>query len=419
MLCVLQFDYAWWASPAEAGLDPDDHRQIAVFFQSLDFASKKLWFHRGGSAGDHILFGFWQPEERGAWSQGRRSALIFDLPDGPAPADELIIESSAFRQAQMRCKASVLCSDGRAAKLCIESLSTLTARLKAPWLGRSRRTIIGGYPARRMEFPRHAPKERPAVSIILTNYNKALMTRLSAQAASAAAGDLPAELLCVDNGSDEHCRSALQAVDDFDRIFFLPERRSFAAANNAGALEASGEYLLFLNNDAFVASGAIQELLEAFVRHPDCGASGLVLYDMDNNLQEAGCSLTAEGFSLRRGRGDAHFRLGDLPRFQPVDYISAACLMVRRTEFLAMGGFQEKYDPAYYEDTDFCLRLLLRRKRVYLASQTGCHHIENATSRQIEDGAWATRTSEKHRVVFLQDWAPYLTSRHPADFPKL
>lgn len=418
MLCVLQFDYAWLASPAETGLDPDDHRQIAVFFQSLDFADNKLRFHRGGNAGDQILYGFWQPEDQGAWSRGRRSALIFDLPANHPQEHDLIIEASAFRRARPRCAVSVLCSDGRTAKLCIGSLSTRRARLRSSWFGRSRRTIIGGNAPRHTETPRPPAKDRPVVSIILTNYNKPLMTRLSAQAASAAAGHLPVELLGVDNGSDDRSRSALQAEFDFDRILFLPERRSFAAANNEAALEARGEYLLFLNNDAFVAAGAIQEMLEAFARHSDCGACGPVFYDMEDCVQEAGCSLTVDGLSVRCGREDSHFRLSDLPRFQPVDYISAACLMVRRTEFLAMGGFQEKYDPAYYEDTDFCLRLLLRGKRVYLASHTSCHHIENATSRDIEDGAWATRTSEKHRSIFLQDWAPYLASRHPADFPK-
>jgi GT2 family glycosyltransferase len=92
--------------------------------------------------------------------------------------------------------------------------------------------------------------------------------------------------------------------------------------------------------------------------------------------------------------------------------------MVKRDEFLAMGGFSPKYSPAYYEDTDFCLRLLLRGKRVYLASRASCYHIENATSQDIEGGAWATRLSEAHRALFLQDWAAYLASRNPADFPK-
>jgi GT2 family glycosyltransferase len=143
------------------------------------------------------------------------------------------------------------------------------------------------------------------------------------------------------------------------------------------------------------------------------------MLNIDDSLQEAGCSIQPDGFPVRHGRDNPDYDLQPLPRFKPVDYVSGACLMVKRDEFLAMGGFQTKYSPAYYEDTDFCLRLLMRGKRVYLASRTSCYHIENATSRDIEDGAWATRTSEAHRAIFLQDWAPYLASRHPADFPKL
>ncbi len=203
------------------------------------------------------------------------------------------------------------------------------------------------------------------------------------------------------------------------RILELGLNKGFGEACNTGAKEARGEYLLFLNNDAFLRPRTVDELLSAFAAHPDCGAAGPVMLNIDDTLQEAGCSIQPDGSPTRHGREDASFDLQSLTRFRTVDYVSGACLMVKRDEFLAMGGFAPKYSPAYYEDTDFCLRLLLRAKRVYLASKTSCYHIENATSRDIENGAWATRTSEAHREVFLQDWAPYLASRNPADFPKL
>lgn len=203
------------------------------------------------------------------------------------------------------------------------------------------------------------------------------------------------------------------------RIVELGANKGFAEACNAGAKEARGDYIVFLNNDAFLRPGTIDELLAAFAANPDCGAAGPVMLNIDDSLQEAGCSIQPDGFPVRHGRDNPDYDLQSLPRFKPVDYVSGACLMVKRDEFLSMGGFQSKYSPAYYEDTDFCLRLLMRGKRVYLASRTSCYHIENATSRDIGDGAWATRTSEAHRAIFLQDWAPYLASRHPADLPNL
>ena len=91
--------------------------------------------------------------------------------------------------------------------------------------------------------------------------------------------------------------------------------------------------------------------------------------------------------------------------------------MIRKKDFLEMGGFGEKYSPAYYEDTDLCMRTLLYGGKVYLASRAKCFHIENATTSTIEDEAWATRTAEAHREIFLKDWGAYLASRDPNDLP--
>jgi GT2 family glycosyltransferase len=91
--------------------------------------------------------------------------------------------------------------------------------------------------------------------------------------------------------------------------------------------------------------------------------------------------------------------------------------MIRKADFLEMDGFLEQYSPAYYEDTDLCMRALLYGQKVYLASRANCYHIENATTSTKEDGAWANRTSEAHREIFLKDWGKYLASRDPNDLP--
>jgi GT2 family glycosyltransferase len=91
--------------------------------------------------------------------------------------------------------------------------------------------------------------------------------------------------------------------------------------------------------------------------------------------------------------------------------------MIRKSDFLAMGGFDVRYSLAYYEDTDLCMRTLLYGQKVYLASRANCYHIENATSATIEGGAWATRISDAHREIFLKDWGAYLCSRDAKDLP--
>ena len=152
-------------------------------------------------------------------------------------------------------------------------------------------------------------------------------------------------------------------------------------------------------------------MLAAFEHRADCGAAGAVLRWPDGTLQEAGCLVRSDGHPIRPGRGEPNWDLKFLPEFHLVDYVSGACLLIRRHEFLEMGGFDPIYSPAYYEDTDLCMRLRERGKTVYLASRAECYHIENATSRDGLDENWATRQSEKNRLLFLERWGGLLQMR--------
>jgi GT2 family glycosyltransferase len=201
------------------------------------------------------------------------------------------------------------------------------------------------------------------------------------------------------------------------RLIELGENEGFSVANNHAAINARGEYLLFLNNDAFIDEGAIDEMLLAFQREPDCRIVGSIMRFPDGTMQEAGATLEEDGHPIRHGRNDPKFKSRKLPRFQAVDYVSGACLMIRKSDFLEMGGFDEKYSPAYYEDTDLCMRALLYGQKVYLASRANCYHIENATTATIEHGLWATRTYEAHRELFLQDWGRYIETRDSKHLP--
>jgi hypothetical protein len=82
---LLQIDYEKSASPASIGIDPSDHRELAVFFRSLTIAwrgfENKLDFANPESLRRNGLFGFWSPEVDGVWSAGRRSAFAFEIPE--------------------------------------------------------------------------------------------------------------------------------------------------------------------------------------------------------------------------------------------------------------------------------------------------------------------------------------------------
>jgi GT2 family glycosyltransferase len=259
--------------------------------------------------------------------------------------------------------------------------------------------------------------EIPTVSIILLNHEKPHLSLLAFVAAASSGITVPFEILAADNGSSQESISQLREGKVPIRILELGRNLGFGLANNRAVQEARGEYLLLVNNDAFLDEGSVNEMMWAFREMPDCRIVGCVLRYPDGTVQEAGATLKPDGHPIRHGRNDTKFKTRSLPRFNHVDYVSGACLMIGKSDFLEMGGFDEKYAPAYYEDTDLCMRALLYGQKVYLASRAICYHIENATSSTKKDSTWSTRTAEAHRLTFLKDWGAYLESRDPQDLP--
>lgn len=412
-LFVIQFTFNRCSSPAEIGLDHSDKRKLAVFFRKLRISASngesiECDFSNSEVLRKHALFGFWQPESGGMWSAGGRSALVFEGNLGNSRSLRLELEAHPFAEAFAENGVEIKTSAGHYAELNITTAGTVAVRLERSFLFPKTRLVTGDL--RRAIIRRNVSNLRrnPKISLIILNLNKPLLSRLSAIAAASSQIPVPFEILCVDNGSDPKSLAKLHAPEVPMRLVEMGVNKGFGVANNMAAEEARGEYVLFLNNDAFLQPHALREMLAAFETHGDCAAVGSVLRYPDETLQEAGCSIQPDGYPIRHGRGDASFNLQSLPRFAPVDYVSGACFMMRRADFLEIGGFDPVFSPAYYEDTDLCMRLGAKGKKVYLASRSTCYHIENATSHSVDSAEWAASQSEKNRLIFLERWAQQL-----------
>lgn len=258
------------------------------------------------------------------------------------------------------------------------------------------------------------PDARPLVSILILTHNGSHVALLSAGSVMAAGAGIPYEILIIDNGSSPAEIAALQQANLPVRLLRIPENRGFAEGNNLGAEAARGEHLLFLNNDAFLAPGALTELLAVFEANEDCGAVGPVFRYPSGLLQEAGAFIEYDGTASQRGKGLA-FELRSLPKHDIVDYVSGACLLIKREMFRCVGGFHANYDVAYFEDVDLSLRLLRHGKLTIVARDALCFHIEGNTTGSSELRRSMALTTAANRLTFLGTWGPYLHSRLPAD----
>ena len=207
----------------------------------------------------------------------------------------------------------------------------------------------------------------PDVSILICVHGKLELTRrcLDAIAATAPAGRY--EVVVVDNASPDGSGDALEALAaDYPaplKVVRSAENLGFVGGNNLAAEHATGTHLVLLNNDTEPQPGWLEALLAIAERDPATGAVGAKLVYPDGRLQEAGGIVFADASGWNYGRGGDP----DDPRYtfvREVDYCSAACLLVPRAVWDAVGGFDERYAPAYYEDTDLCFAVRERGLKV-------------------------------------------------------
>lgn len=226
----------------------------------------------------------------------------------------------------------------------------------------------------KIELP--PPAAQPTVTILVPAYNHLTVTLecLASITAAQRPGDPDFELLVADDASTDDTAKILASIANL-RVVSQPTNLGFLRNCNAAAKEARGKYLLFLNNDVQVTPGWLKALVDCLDGDATVGAAGPRIVYPNGWLQEAGTRWHRDGTAELVGLNDQP----DLPRYsysRDVDYCSGACLLVRQAEFQSMGGFDERYAPAYCEDSDLCMRLRANGKRiVYCGQSTVLHHL--------------------------------------------
>ena len=215
--------------------------------------------------------------------------------------------------------------------------------------------------------------DNPTVSIVIPVYNKVLYTMNCLNSILEHTQNISYEVIVVDDNSRDETQKRLSRVKDIS-VIRSERNRGFVESCNAGAAAARGKYVLFLNNDTTVTSNWLSALLSTFERDEKCGAAGSKLVYPDGRLQEAGGIIWNDA----RGWNYGKFQDPERPEFnyvREVDYCSGAALMVRRDLFKQLGGFDMRFAPAYWEDTDLCFSVRkLGYKVLYQPSSVVVHY---------------------------------------------
>jgi GT2 family glycosyltransferase/glycosyltransferase involved in cell wall biosynthesis len=253
---------------------------------------------------------------------------------------------------------------------------------------------------------------RPTISIVIPAHGHVRYTRSCLQRLEETVdGDV--EIIVVDDASTDETPGFLErrtALEGRSRIVVLRNETNlgFGESCNRAARAATGDIVVFLNNDTRPEPGWLAPLVESLA-DPHVGAAGSKLVYPDGTLQEAGGVIFSDGSGWNFGHGHDP----DAPIFnhvRDVDYCSAAALATRRKLFLELGGFDARYSPAYYEDTDYCFTLRAAGYRVVYQPASVVEHAGGATAGTDERrGVKATQT--RNRAVFAEKWRDVLADR--------
>jgi lipopolysaccharide biosynthesis protein/GT2 family glycosyltransferase len=234
----------------------------------------------------------------------------------------------------------------------------------------------------------------PEVSVVVVLHNQAELTFATLRFLAGAL-EVPSEVIIVDNGSSDDTIELCTRIDG-GRIVRNSENLHFLKGVNQGVAKARGDLLLLLNNDASVAPDAIRIARETLRAEADIGAVGGKLILLDGTLQEAGSIVWRDGTCFGYGRGrdprEAEFQFR-----RDVDYCSAAFLMTRRALFEELNGFDDAFAPAYYEETDFCMRLRAAGYRIVYEPRIQVSHFEFGSSPSSEA---ALERQRRNRALF-------------------
>ena len=264
------------------------------------------------------------------------------------------------------------------------------------------------------DFEVGVPNTRKA-SIIIPNWNgRELLEQCLPSVVEAVKRDSDGhEIIVVDNHSTDDSVAFLKTNYPEVKVLELDRNRGFAGGCNAGATASQNEVVVFLNNDMIVERGFLRPLLDGFEDETVFAVSSQIYFwDAEKRREETG---QTRGFLKLGFLQVVHDEPGDAERLRPVLYAGGGSSAFDKNKFLALGGFDELFQPFYWEDTDISYRAWKRGWRVLFEPRSVVHHKHRGTIGKTYDADSTHKAINRNHFLFL--WKnftdPSLLLLHP------
>lgn len=249
-------------------------------------------------------------------------------------------------------------------------------------------------------------KLEPLTSAVVISYNQWHLTERCLQSIVDHSDTEALEVIVVDNASVDETPHRLQnwAQQDPERrkVILNQDNRGFGPAVNQGLAQASGDYLIILNNDIIVGPGWIRGLR----RHLEANTQLGILCPVTNNIgNEAQVALhgstPAEVFESAR-----HYNLARVGKLLPLSIAAFFCVMIPRHVYVKLGGLDEQFVPGFFEDDDYCLRIKDLGLSVGCAEDVFVYHELSASFDKVSTSR-RQAIFERNKALFEKKWGPW------------
>jgi GT2 family glycosyltransferase len=233
-----------------------------------------------------------------------------------------------------------------------------------------------------------AANEAVAVSVVVVSRNTRDLTRSALQSVFESADAFVKEVAVVDNGSTDGTADMIAADFPAAKLTRSETNLGFARANNLGAKDARGEFLLLLNSDARLKPDTLALTVSWMRQHPECGVAGVQLLNPDGSLQNSIANLPSLATellnkSLLRRLFPNRFPGKERKLTEPikVESVIGAFMLIRGQVWRDLGGFDERYF-FFLEETDFCRQARQKGWKIYHLPQAQAWHGQGQSGRQ-------------------------------------
>lgn len=252
-------------------------------------------------------------------------------------------------------------------------------------------------------------EKKPLVSIIIPVYNQWNYTFSCLSSICENTRKIAYEIILADDGSVDETRKVSSLVENI-RIIKNKNQLGFLKNCNNASKYSLGKYILFLNNDTNVQKEWLENFSEIIDKDEKVGIVGPKFLSPNGRIQEAGGITWRDASTCHYGYGDAPEK-SEYNYVKEVDYISGACLMVRKKLWNTICGFDERFAPAYYEDADLAFAVRNLGYKVVYQPKSMVVHFEGVTQ-GIPINAENTHPFKINKGKFLEKWQKVLEKEH-------